>query len=108
LVAPGQWYVLRQKSERGYELLTPPVWIVINHMIRLKGLAFRGSQAGPQGRTLRPTATGPYAAQRAQGSGLSFLDEEVNNEILAGAIFQAEEESEEPEGEEGRAAKRQR
>jgi len=82
LVAPGQWYILRQKSERGYELLTPIVWIVVNHMIRLKGLEFRGSQSGPQGRVLRPHTTGPCGEMRTSGSGLSFLDEEVHNEIL--------------------------
>ena len=89
LVAPGQWYALRQRSERGYELLGPKVWIVVDHMIRLKGLAFRGSQAGPQGRELRQIANpvGPAAAGRAKGSGLSFLDEEVHHEILAGAEY---------------------
>ena len=53
LVVPAQWYVLRQQSERGYELLQPKVWIVVNHIIRLKGLAFRSSQSGPQQRELR-------------------------------------------------------
>ena len=28
----------RRQSERGYELLQPKVWIVVNHIIRLKGL----------------------------------------------------------------------
>ena len=31
------------------------VLIVVNHMIFLKGLAFNGSQSGPQGRTLLTT-----------------------------------------------------
>jgi hypothetical protein len=53
LVAPGKWYSLRQRSERGYELLSQEVWIVVNHMIRLKGIQFRGSQAGPQEREFR-------------------------------------------------------
>ena len=89
VVAPGQWYALRQRSERGYELLTPKVWIVVDHMIRLKGLAFRGSQAGPQGRELRQIANpvGPAAAGRARGSGLFFLDEEIHHEILACAEY---------------------
>ena len=82
LVVPARWYMLRQKSERGYELLSPIVWLVVNHCIRLKGLAFRGSQSGPQRRELRPNTTGPYAEYRATGSGLSFLDEETHNEII--------------------------
>ena len=89
---PGQWYKLKQRSECGYELLTPIVWIVVNHIIRLKGLAFRGSQAGPQGRALRPDTTGPYAAAHASGGvGLSFLDEEVHNEIILGCEHVEEE-----------------
>ena len=107
LVAPGQWYKLKQRSERGYELLEPKVWIVVNHMIRLKGLSFRGSQSGPQGRQLRtvdPT-TGPAAAGRAHGSGLSFLEEEVHHEILAGAEYAAQEEAEaEAEAEAGNSS----
>lgn len=51
-------------------------------MIFLKDLAFIGSQAGPQGRTLRATATGPAAAARAKGSGLSFFSEDSHNFIL--------------------------
>ena len=82
LVVPARWYALRQKSERGYELLAPIFWLVVNHCIRLKGLAFRSSQSGPQERHLRQTVTGPYGAQRATGSGLSFLDEETHNEIV--------------------------
>eukprot|EP00966_Prymnesium_polylepis_P230303 5328939-Prymnesium_polylepis.1 len=41
-----------------------------------------GSQSGPQGRTLRPAATGPYAAERARGSGLSFFSEDSHNLVL--------------------------
>ena len=40
------------------------------------------SRSGPQERTLRPTATGPSAAYRAKGSGLSFLSEDMHNAIL--------------------------
>ena len=40
------------------------VMFVVNHTIFLKDLAFTGSQSGPQDRTLRPEATGPYGAQR--------------------------------------------
>ena len=102
IVAPGRWYKLRQRSERGYELLPAEVcyagWVgegrlvarmigvvaidcscvssisqvllVVNHMVFLKDLAFTGSQSGPQGRTLRQTATGPFGASvpRAPGS----------------------------------------
>lgn len=82
LVVPARWYALKQKSERGYELLGPTVWIVVNHCIRLKGLAFRGRQSGPQQRNFRPNPSGPYGQQRASGSGLHFLDEETHNEIL--------------------------
>ena len=57
------------------------VLLVVNHMIFLKGLAFSASQSGPQGRSLRTTATGPYAEVRAKG-GLSFLSEEIHNMIL--------------------------
>ena len=71
LVAPARWYILRQRSERGYELLSETVWIVVNHMIRLKGLAFSRAQAGPQERSFR------------SGSGLSFLCEDMHNEILS-------------------------
>ena len=81
-MVPGRWYVLRQRSERGYELLPETVWIVINHMIRLKGLAFSSSQSGPQERQLRQSATGPAAALRAKGSGLSFLSEDMHNVLL--------------------------
>ena len=35
--------------------------------------------------------TGPAAAGRARGSGLSFLEEEVHHEILAGAEYAAHE-----------------
>ena len=55
---------------------------MVNHMIRLKGLKFGSSQSGPQERTLRESATGPAAASRAKGSGLSFLSEDMNNVIL--------------------------
>ena len=60
-------------------------------MIRLKGLSFRSSQSGPQGRTLRQAPNSLYASHRAQGSGLSFLDEEVHHEILAGCEYQEQE-----------------
>ena len=71
--------MLRQRSKRGYELLPQKEWIVV---IRLKGLEFASSQPGPQRRQLRETATGPYGASRAKGSGLSFLSEDTNNVIL--------------------------
>lgn len=111
IVAPGRWYKLRQQSERGYELLPDEaraatlcsprhtclyephlyrvaapvrlqVLLVVNHMIFLKDLTFSSSQSGPQGRELRKTATGPAAASRAKGSGLSFLSEDTHNVIL--------------------------
>ena len=55
------------------------VLLVVNHMIFLKGLSFRGSQSGPQDRQLRQTATGPYGAERAKGKGLSFFSEDSHN-----------------------------
>ena len=36
----------------------------------------------PQGRELRQIATGPYGAQRAKGSGLSFFSEDSHNIVL--------------------------
>jgi hypothetical protein len=66
-------------------MLEPKVWIVVNHLIRLKGLAFRSSQSGPQQRALRQNLAGPYGSQRAIGPGLSFLDEDMHNYILSGA-----------------------
>ena len=106
-VVSAQWYRLRQQSDRGYELLPdevrrawaeprPDWWaglryalllrwqvlLVVNHMIFLKDLTFSSSQSGPQGRELRATATGPAAAKRAKGSGLSFLSEDTHNLIL--------------------------
>eukprot|EP00966_Prymnesium_polylepis_P127770 2954115-Prymnesium_polylepis.1 len=70
IVALGRWYKLRQRSERGYELLPSEALLVVNHTIFLKGLAFTGSQSGPQDRRLRQTATGPLrlSAQRARAS----------------------------------------
>eukprot|EP00966_Prymnesium_polylepis_P101944 2360837-Prymnesium_polylepis.1 len=82
IVALGRWYKLRQRSERGYELLPTEVLLVVNHMIFLKDLTFTGSQSGPQGRALRQTATGPYGAQRAKGPGLSFFSEDSHNFVL--------------------------
>ena len=58
------------------------VLLVVNHMIFLKDLTFTGSQSGPQGRELRQIATGPYGAQRAKGSGLSFFSEDSHNIVL--------------------------
>ena len=57
LVVPGQWYALRQRSERGYELLPQTEWIVVNHIIRLKNLKFTSSQSGPQARAPPASAT---------------------------------------------------
>ena len=56
--------------------------LVVNHMIFLKDLSFKGPQSGPQGRALRQAATGPYAAQRAKGSGLCFFCQDSHNLIL--------------------------
>ena len=62
--------------------LASQVLLVVNHIIFLKNLSFQGSQSGPQRRTLRETATGPAAAGRAKGSGLSFLSEDSHNVVL--------------------------
>jgi hypothetical protein len=72
------WWACLQLSQ----LVIWQVMLVVNHMVFLKGLSFKGSQSGPQGRALRQAATGPYAAQRAKGSGLSFLCEDSHNLIL--------------------------
>lgn len=58
------------------------VLLVVNHMVFLKDLIFRSSQSGPQGCTLRATATDPAAATRAKGSGFYFFSEESHNLIL--------------------------
>ena len=50
-------------------------------------LAFRSSQSGPQQRELRQggvLSSHPYGSERR--SGLSFLDEDTHNYILAGAL----------------------
>ena len=70
-----------QLSERGYALLPGKKLLEVTTMLRLKGLAFTGSQGGPQGRTLRgPTETGARAGRAA--SGLSFLCEDMHNDLL--------------------------
>jgi hypothetical protein len=74
-------------SERGYRLLPDKRYMVVNTMIRLKGLAFNRTQGGPQGRTLRLTATGPAAAARKEGvGGLSFFSEDMYNTCLAACV----------------------
>ena len=96
LVVPAQRYILRQRSERGYELLPDAVWLVVDGLIRLQSLAFSASQSGPQERALRQTATGPAAASRAKGSGLSFLSEDTHNAILEASGANAAEGGEHP------------
>ena len=74
-------YPIWQVSERGYSLQPGKKLLEINTMVRLKGLAFKGSQGGEQGRTLRgQTATGARAGRAA--TGLSFLCEDMHNDIL--------------------------
>lgn len=92
LVAPARWYILRQRSQRGYELLEETVWIVVSHMIRLRGLKFTRTQAGPQDRTFR------------SGSGLSFLCEDMHNEILSAIGADVANEAGEAEAAEAEAA----
>ena len=73
--------LLSQVSERGYSLLPGKKLLEVSTMVRLKGLAFVGSQGGPQGRQLRaPTLTG--ALSRRAATGLSFLCEDMHNNIL--------------------------
>tara|TARA_B100000524_G_scaffold19129_1_gene9834 strand:- start:220 stop:465 length:246 start_codon:yes stop_codon:yes gene_type:complete len=55
---------------------------VVNHMIFLNNLTFTSSQSGPHGRTPRANATGPAAASRSKGSGLSFFSEDSHNLII--------------------------
>ena len=70
-------------SERGYRLLPEKRYLVVNSLVRLKGLEFSRTQGGPQQRELRLSATGPAAAARKQGvGGLSFLSEDMHNTIL--------------------------
>ena len=78
-------------SERGYRLLPEKRYLVVNTLIRLKGLKFSRTQGGPQERLLRNTATGPAAAARKQGvGGLSFFSEDMHNTVL-GACEAADE-----------------
>ena len=70
-------------SERGYRLLPEKRYLVVNSLVRLKGLEFNRTQGGPQQRKLRDTATGPAAAARKQGvGGLSFFSEDMHNTVL--------------------------
>ena len=55
---------------------------VVNYMILFNHLTFTSSQSGPEGRTLRANATGPAAASRSKGSGLSFFSDDSHNLIL--------------------------
>ena len=95
-MVPAQRYILRQRSERGYELLPETVWLVVDGLIRLQSLAFSASQSGPQERALRQTATGPAAASRAKGSGWSSLSEDTHNAILEASGANAAEGGEHP------------
>ena len=84
LIVQVQYYKLEQVSERGYRLLPEKRYLVVNTMIRLKGLAFVRSQGGPQQRELRTTATGPAAAARKEGvGGLSFFSEDMHNMCMS-------------------------
>jgi hypothetical protein len=87
LIVQVQYYKLEQVSERGYRRVPGTRYMVVNAMIRLKGLAFNRTQGGPQGRTLRLTATGPAAAARKEGVGdLSFFSEDMHNTCLAACV----------------------
>lgn len=73
LIAPGQWYELRQESERANELRPEKKYIVVNTMIRLEGVDFIiRKQGGPQQRSLR-----------GWRGALSFLSQDMHNMILA-------------------------
>ena len=81
LIVKCQYYKLEQVSERGYALLPGKKLLEVSTMVRLKGLAFNGSQGGPQGRALRAaTASGARSSRAA--SGLSFLCEDMHNDVL--------------------------
>lgn len=91
IVRGGLWRLgigMFQQSEQGYELQCAEVWIVVNHMIRLRGISFNSSQSGQQGRTLHKLlAKGPASSGRSRGTGLSFLSEDMHNQImLAGGV----------------------
>jgi hypothetical protein len=84
LIVQVQYYKLEQVSERGYRLILEKRYLVVNTMIRLKGLVFSRTQGGPQQRELRTTATGPAAAARKEGvGGLSFFSEDMHNTCLS-------------------------
>ena len=82
-VVEAQWYSLQLESRRGYKLEPKKELLIVNTMLRLKGLSFESSTKGPQQRDLRPRSTGRYAQMgcRAQG-GLFFLSEDTHNVIL--------------------------
>ena len=65
----------------------------MNHTIRLKGIKFSRSQAGPQEREFR------------SGSGLSFLSEDMHNEILTALGADADAESVAADLESGRSSR---
>ena len=56
-----------------YPDISPTVFYVSH------GDGVRTIQSGPQDRQLRQTVTGPYAAERAKGKGLSFFSEDSRN-----------------------------
>ena len=63
LIVQAQYYKLEQVSERGYRLLPEKRYLVVNSLVRLKGLEFSRTQGGPQQRSLRGCATGPAASR---------------------------------------------
>jgi hypothetical protein len=74
---------LKQRSQRGYELLKQKQWFVVDHMIRLPGIEFANSQGGPQQRVFRKRKGkhGESGGAGGGGSGLYFLSEDKHNEI---------------------------
>jgi hypothetical protein len=67
LIVQVQYYKLEQVSERGYRLILEKRYLVVNTMIRLKGLVFSRTQGGPQQRELRTTATGQQQQRGRRG-----------------------------------------
>ena len=66
----AKWLKLEKKDCEGglraYSLLDAEVHIVVNHMVRLSGLAFAEGKGGPAGRKLRAPAK-PKAFDKPKG-----------------------------------------
>ena len=64
----AQWYKLENRELRGYKLLAQKKLLLVNAIIRIKGLKFTSSRGGPQQRELR-------------SGGMNFLGDEDHHSI---------------------------